>query len=170
MRRGFTLIELLVASLLLGMLVTMLTMLFNSSAVAWRTGTAGVAQLDDVRESLGTFQDIRDNVLPGLGDKNASVGSGDSRSIRYRVVSLWDPEQDALRTDRAFNKDKSIEWGSAPQFTIQEARTGEKCSGGAMSQQSGQSAGLFTVGVRSAGPDRTFGTDDDVSTWPDEVE
>ena len=33
-RSGFTLIEMLVASLLLGMLVTILTMVFNSSSIA----------------------------------------------------------------------------------------------------------------------------------------
>ena len=47
MRRGFTILELLVASLLLGMLVTILTMIFNQSSIAWRTGVAGVADLDE---------------------------------------------------------------------------------------------------------------------------
>ena len=52
MRRGFTLLELMVASLLLSMLVTVLTMVFNSASIAWRTGTAGVAELKDVRTEL----------------------------------------------------------------------------------------------------------------------
>ena len=45
-RNGFTLVEVLVASLLLGMLVVILTMVFNQSSIAWRTGKASVAEMD----------------------------------------------------------------------------------------------------------------------------
>ena len=44
-RNGFTLLEVLVASVLMGMLVTILTVIFNQSAIAWRTGKAGVADM-----------------------------------------------------------------------------------------------------------------------------
>ena len=37
-RNGFTLLEVMVASLLLGLLVTALTMVFNQSSIAWRVG------------------------------------------------------------------------------------------------------------------------------------
>ena len=57
MKKGFTILELLVASLLLGMLMTILTMIFNQSSIAWRTGVAGVADLDDVRAALVQFLD-----------------------------------------------------------------------------------------------------------------
>ena len=58
MRRAFTLLELMVACLLLGMLVSALTMLFNTSAVAWRTGTAGVAEIATLAETAeGTDYD-----------------------------------------------------------------------------------------------------------------
>ena len=40
MKKGFTILELLVASLLLGMLMTILTMIFNQSSIAWRTRSA----------------------------------------------------------------------------------------------------------------------------------
>ena len=56
-RSGFTLIEMLVASLLLGMLVTILTMVFNSSSIAWRTGKAGVSQLSLMRRQLSLAGD-----------------------------------------------------------------------------------------------------------------
>lgn len=160
MRKGFTLIELLVASLLLGMLVSVLTMLFNSSSIAWRTGTAGVALLGDTRRQLGAFHDIRDEILPGVGD---SSGSGESRSINYRTVSLWQRNSDQLRTGRAYD---TVVWGSAPSFSLGNAKSGAPCSltGG---QQKGGS--LFTVGVRSAGPNGEFGDEDDITTWPDEV-
>ena len=48
-REGFTLVEVLVASLLLGMLVTILTMVFNQSSIAWRTGKASVSVIDKMR-------------------------------------------------------------------------------------------------------------------------
>lgn len=167
MRRGFTLIELLVASLLLGILVTVLTMLFNSSSIAWRTGTAGVAKLQTVRSALGVTHEIRDEVLPGLGDTSVS-SSGDSRSIQYRTVSILSDEDDEvkLRTDTSNRAYKEIQWDKAPQFSISDAKKGgEKALSGGQTVGSG----LFTVGVRSAGPDGDFGTADDITTWPDEV-
>ena len=42
-------IEILVASLLLGMLMTILTMVFNSSAIAWRTGRASNSMMSNAR-------------------------------------------------------------------------------------------------------------------------
>ena len=53
MRKGFSLLELLVATLLFGMLMTILTMVFNQSSIAWRTGIAGISDLDKVRETVG---------------------------------------------------------------------------------------------------------------------
>ena len=56
---GFTLLEVLVASMLLAMLITILTMVFNSSSIAWSTGKAksyavGVWSLGpDGRENSG---------------------------------------------------------------------------------------------------------------------
>lgn len=66
MRKGFTLIELIVASLLLGMLVTVLTMIFNQSSIAWRTGVASVADLDDVRDNIAEVRDEADNAFPAM--------------------------------------------------------------------------------------------------------
>lgn len=162
MRKGFTLIELLVASLLLGILVVVMTMLFNSSAIAWRTGTAGVALLGDTRRQLGAFHDIRDEILPGVGDATAK---GDARPLTYRTVSLWQKNSDQLRTDRAYETVVFARGLSASDFK------GTGNLGQQKTLESGQTAGsgLFTVGVRSAGPDGDFGTDDDITTWPDEV-
>jgi len=160
MRNGFTLIEVLVASLLLGMMVTILTMVFNSSSIAWRTGTAGVAQLNDTRRQLGAFHDVRDEILPGLGDRTAK---GNSRSLTYRTVSLWQKNSDNLRTDRAY---ANVQWSGAPQFTMGDAAAGKQYTVEGGRTQGGS---LFTVGVRSAGPNREFGDEDDITTWPDEV-
>ena len=172
MKNGFTLIELLVASVLLGMLASILTMIFNQSSIAWRTGTAGVANLNDSRAALGTFHDIRDELLPGLGDTAASGGNSDTRTVRYRTVSLWDKsQQNKLRnaSQRAFNFDNpTIKWGKARSFTMadaQKAETLDVCPSGNANKMVN-----FSVGVRSLGPDGEADTADDISTWPEEID
>ena len=174
MRKGFTLIELLVASVLLGMVVTILTMIFNQSSIAWRTGVGSVVNLNQSRRALGTFHDIRDDVLPGLGQKNAATGAADNRTLQYRTVSLWDPTQrNALRqpSSRAFNKDVSIDWGNAWHFGIGDARVAlanDPLSGGEDMNPNGRNG--FSVGVRSLGPDGKPDTADDINTWPEEID
>ena len=86
MRKGFTIIELLVASLLLGMLVTILTMIFNQSSIAWRTGMAVTANMDDVRDNIAALRDESDNAFV-YNDKV------------YRHVGLW--KNDGTLRDRA---------------------------------------------------------------------
>ena len=83
MRRGFTILELLVASLLLGMLTTILTMVFTQSSVTWRLGTAIVADLDDVRDNMAEIREEADNAFAWGGQ------------VR-RIVSPWD-KNGALR-------------------------------------------------------------------------
>ena len=46
MKKAFTVLELLVATMLLAMLVTILTMIFNQSSVAWTIGIASLTGLD----------------------------------------------------------------------------------------------------------------------------
>ncbi len=76
MKKGFTILELLVASLLLGMLTTILTMIFNQSSIAWRTGTAMVADLDVVRDNIAEVREEADNAFTYDGQL-------------YRVTGLW---------------------------------------------------------------------------------
>jgi len=163
MRKAFTLLEMMVASLLLGMLVTVLTMIFNQSSIAWRTGISSVAELGETRQSLGTFREICDDLLPGAGE--TSSGAGDSRNLNYRTVSPWQKDGDGLRT-RALEQVDT--WGKAPQISISDAKVGafkEITAAG-----SGQQASLFTVGVRSLGPDGKPDTLDDITTWPESIE
>ena len=61
---GFTLLEILVASLLLAMLITILTMVFNSSSIAWSTGKASVAEMDKVRNNMSAASQVTDNAMP----------------------------------------------------------------------------------------------------------
>ena len=145
-RKGFTLLELMVACRLLGMLVSALTMVFNQSSIAWRTGMAGVVNLYNTRTDLGKKHDNYDNILPGLKTKE---------DMEYRAVSLWKDGQ--LRTDRAFDvATESLSYAAA--MTSREQ--------GISDADSGWSVSLFTIGVRSAGPDGVFGTADDLSTYP----
>ena len=97
LRHGFTLLEVMVASLLLGILVTALTMVFNQSSVAWRVGMAGVVNLNNTRSDLGKKHDNYDNILPGLTTDKVTK----KEYMMYRAVSLWKNGQ--LRTDRAFD-------------------------------------------------------------------
>ncbi len=136
----------MVACLLLGMLVSALTMVFNQSSIAWRTGMAGVVNLYNTRTDLGKKHDNYDNILPGLKTKE---------DMEYRAVSLWKDGQ--LRTDRAFDvATESLSYAAA--MTSREQ--------GISDADSGWSVSLFTIGVRSAGPDGVFGTADDLSTYP----
>ena len=170
MKRGFTLIELMVASLLLGMLVMIMTMIFNQSSIAWRTGTSSVRNLNDSRMALSAFHDNRDEVLPGLGDSDVAGGSSDNRTIRYRTVSLWNPQQDnQLRTTRAFNDDKGLVWNGASPITMSDAMKGGDVNVIGAGQAMGSKGG-FSVGVRSLGPDGKPDTEDDINTWPEEID
>ena len=185
-RSGFTVLELLVASLLLSMLVTVLTMIFNQSSIAWRTGTAGVVELNRVRASLGSYHDKEDDSLPGLGETAQQAGPGgnnDNRNVKYRTVSIfmnWDGtgKIDPNKIERADSSCKGRLYDNMLNeqvddgvtqlpFDILKARTGrrEPLVGGTSGSEH-----AFAVGVRSAGPDRKWDTDDDISTFPEEVE
>ena len=81
MRPGFTIIELLVASMLLGLLVTILTMIFNQSSISWRIGSAMISDMDDIRDNMAEIREEADNAF-AYGGK------------LYRHVGLWDSNGD----------------------------------------------------------------------------
>jgi len=164
MKKGFTILELLVASLLLGMLVSILTMMFNQSSISWRTGVAGVADLDLVRQNMAELRDEADN---------AYVWNNEL----HRLVGLWDDERDGALRTRAWDVDGE----QGPQTEAGFVRN--KASGVANdnaaltdfktvqvgSGDSGRSIRTYTVNVKSAGPDREFDTYDDIWSFPDEI-
>ena len=170
MNKGFTIIELLVASLLLGMLVTILTMVFNQSSIAWRTGTAGVADLDDIRDNVAELREEADNAFI------AKVGG--SYQI-FRHVGLWD-SRGKLR-DRACDAPQSdvLSEGSGKlranilrnELSVSETTKPENFLpfnvGNAGNPRDVKN---YTVNVMSAGPDKTFDTWDDIWSWPDDFE
>lgn len=169
MKKGFTILELLVASLLLGLLTTILTMLINQSAIAWRTGSAMVSDLDEVRNAIGDMRDEADNVLVWNGEL-------------HRLVSLWD--EDGQLQDRACSAPGSTaaaaevnrvnqllrssgltsQSDTAPLWTIGQNVLNVGMGG------SGHSAKTYTVNVMSAGPDRQFDTWDDIWSFPDDFD
>ena len=181
MKRGFTVLELLVASLLLAMLVTMLTMIFNQSSIAW---TAGLLSVDDVtreRRALGSYHDVEDDVLPGIAQQNAQTGQSDNRQLQYRTVSIWQRgAANTLRKNkRAFD---AISWDSGISTKLPNAidanvkkgasvNASESAGSGSIGQNAGggAAAGGVVVGVWSAGPDGKWSTDDDINTFPEDI-
>ena len=118
MKRAFTILELLVASLLLGMLVTILTMLFNQSSIAWRTGVAGVADLDDVRTNIADLRDDADNAYVWNDNVQRLVGLwDDGGNLRKRA---WDVDGEgsvkgtviSLKDDSKLSEIKTVSVGS----------------------------------------------------------
>ena len=154
MKRAFTILELLVASLLLGMLVTILTMLFNQSSIAWRTGVAGVADLDDVRTNIADLRDDADNAYVWNNNVQRLVGLwDDGGNLRKRA---WDVEGEgsvkgtviSLKDDSKLSEIKTVSVGSV---------------------DSGSSIKTYSVNVKSAGPNREFNDYDDLWSFPDEI-
>ena len=163
---GFTLIEVLVASILLGMLVTILTMVFNSSSIAWRTGRAGVAEMDAVRTDVSDAHIAADNALPLVDPGNSSDWGV--------LVSPWKP--DGTLRDRAVEKMSENTFGADVWTKLDVPKINANSGVGkgiklwvefdAGQIRSGKGAKSFVVGVMSQGPD-VKKTKDDISTWPD---
>ena len=175
-RQGFTIIELLVASLLLGMLMTILTMIFNQSSIAWRTGMAGTIAMDAVRENIAEVREEADNAF-GWGN------------TLYRITGVWG--KDGQLRKRACDAPGSGSDESESHAELLRSLIGSQManlrqrdiqltpqwqSGGSGSGQKGMQGGggggkkTYTVNVMSAGPDRQFDTWDDVWSWPDDFE
>lgn len=164
MKKGFTILELLVASLLLGILVTILTMIFNQSSIAWRTGVAGVADLDEVRDNMATMREESDTAYPW-------------NNHMYRLVSPWDDTTGLLRTgsdaraisvndsseDARFLQAKGVQVTDSTEqktFTARNVGTGD----------AGGTIDTYIVNIKSAGPNREFEDWDDIWSYPDDFD
>lgn len=162
-REAFTLLEVLVASVLMGMLVTILTMIFNQSAIAWRTGKAGVADMSETERKLSRIHAYADSVLPYTGGDN------------YCVVSPWDDmttDNSTTFNERGLRKASDLHkkfQSISGSFYNDNADHGHWSQTG-LGNPDMNGGRAFVVGVRSAGPDRKWETEDDISTWPDEVD
>lgn len=157
MRRAFTLLEILVATMLLSMLVTILTMIFNQSSIAWTTGTAAVAGLNDARKEISDYGYEADNVI-----------TPDSGSTVMRVASVWADTGDGLnksdgRTLSTDFKRLSLSPGDVRDPMVDSRSSFTIAGANALGRDT------YIVGVTSWGPDRDQNTWDDISTLPDEV-
>jgi len=162
MKRGFTILELLVASLLLGMLMTILTMLFNQSSVSWRTGIASVADLDDVRDNIAEVRDEADNAYIWANELHRIIGLWDEQgNLRQRA---WDVGPENKRDNNALLLQNRASYLKNDNVGLDKLSVVSVGSGG-----SGGSLKTYTVNVKSAGPDREFNTYDDIWSYPDEV-
>ena len=169
-RDGFTLLEVLVASLLMGMLVTILTMIFNQSSIAWRTGRANVSDLAEITQRHSVCQYVADNAIPFLGDGK-----------RYCVVSPWKDaalsgNASASLYSRGIATVGDLQGNQLLPFDPKLAFEEKTVDGIYDGLGSGTEAGVrtYVVGVKSAGPDGIFDdegdSEDDISTWPDGIE
>lgn len=161
-KRAFTLVEVLVASLLLSMLVMILTMVFNQSSIAWRTGKASVAEMDKVRRYLSQTVRQAENILPGV-DANRQYG---------QVVSAWEDDKwkgqnSALRKRAVERLNNTLLKGSFDPVANPRAWQNPNLS---LSITPNGAFGAYTVGVWSYGPDGKEDTEDDISSWPNEME
>lgn len=172
---GFTLIEILVASMLMAMLITILTMVFNSSSIAWSTGKASVSEMDHVRRRMSAASLIADGAVP-------RVDAGDSKQWGC-LVGPWRPDG-ALR-HRALVGVTGGASGSDPDQSLykkawddlmlgsevrQGASSGNQQLWATLSSLDVQTSGNakdYVVGVWSLGPDGNPNSGDDISTWPD---
>ena len=163
-KRGFTLIEILVASMLLGMLMTILTMAFNSSAIAWRTGRAGNAEMSKARRLLSSAQYFADNAVPRIDKDNLSkvgrvLGPWNKNNIRKRAVEQLP----------ATPFTTPPEWGAANSGSAGSSVPQPWAKVNSSIQlEKGRGEG-YLVGVRSRGPDGKLDTKDDINTLPFEV-
>lgn len=162
MKRGFTLLELLVASMLLAMLVTILTMIFNQSSVAWSTGTASVAGLGSVREKMAIYSGVAEDVIVT-----------DNGSRLARITSIWnqDPKSKGFRTE---GRTVSVSDNDLQRLPISASDIRDPMQSKRLTVGAGDSAGrdTYIVGVVSYGPDGQTGGSgswDDISTLPEEV-
>ena len=159
MKRGFTIIEMLVASLLLGMLVSILTMMFSQSSISWRTGSATIADLDEVRGNIGALKEESDNVYIWNNEAYRIVGLWDENGqLRQRA---WDVEgasdaphveflnSEGLGDDTKLNDFKPLSVGSA---------------------KAGRKFKPYSVNFKSAGPNRNFRDYDDIWSYPNYLE
>ncbi len=162
--KGFTLIEVLVASLLLGMLVSILTMVFNQTSIAWRTGKAGVAALSQIRYDLSRVQYFADNALPRIKTDGTSGyitsawrrGGGQKKLVERGVAELPGNVGSLL----------NVTWSSKDYYLNRPAWSRPNVSG----SYRFDSENTYTIGVLSYGPDGEIDTEDDICSWPDEVE
>ena len=149
-------------------------MVFNSSSIAWSTGKASVAEMDEIRQKMSAASIAADNAVPRV-DANSPSDWG-------LLVSPWRADGSLRRRGIVKMSESKVAnqvWGSMrPDLDIQRGKTGK----GEWVRKTGNqlwttlkpgnvniSGGTkeYVVGVWSLGPDGRPNSGDDISTWPD---
>jgi hypothetical protein len=162
--------------MLLGMLITILTMVFNSSSIAWSTGKAGVAEMDTVRNNMAAASIVADNAVPRVDVNTPSTWGV--------LVSPWDKNGNLRKRAVMKVADNTVAnqaWGGLGMDSKIKNPNKESGKGSWVRNTgiplwatfspgsvniSGNAKG-YIVGVWSVGPDGKENTGDDISTWPD---
>ena len=144
LRPGFTLLEMLLATVILGLLMSLLTTLFNQGNNAWAVGRASVADLDARRRTLAEASRRAADFIP-------------AGTEGYRVLSAWDANG-GLRTTRPLEPAAGLKVEEGAAYLSVTLDPGET-----------KRASVVGVCVTSAGPDGVWGTEDDLSTVPEEA-
>ena len=161
MKRGFTIIELLVASLLLGMLVTILTMIFNQSSIAWQTGVAVTSSMDNVRDNIAALREEADNAFVYNNEIYRSVGlwKNDGSGFRDRAVGAQGSTVfNEIGGEAKFLKNKAESflkqrkpWDERGMISLDGGGSGG-AAGGNHGANGGGGRQNYIVNVRSKGP------------------
>ena len=162
MRKGFTIIELLVASLLLGLLVTILTMIFNQSSIAWRTGIAGTVDMDQVRENIAEVREEADNAFVWGNQLYRHTGLWQEDGT-FRNRSCSAPDQ----TDQANPRPLYLESKISGGLTTLEPKDFKEFSVGS---GNAKQAKTYTVNVMSGGPANDIQDYRAIWSFPDDFE
>ena len=169
MRRGFTILELLVAALLLGMLVTVLTMIFNQSSIAWRTGVAGLLDMDEVRDNVAAVRDEADCIYVWNNELHRTLsiwkedGSGSRPQLRKRAVDSTDNTGVEERAKIQYLKGRS-------ELKRNDLKLSDSFGPVDVKQSESQSGRNWIVNVKSCGPNGVLNDYDDIWSNPDDFE
>lgn len=161
MRKAFTILELLVATMLLAMLVTILTMIFNQSSVAWTIGVASLTGMNDIRRKDAIYAAEAEDALR----RDSSGGNP------VRLVSVWDDSGTGLRTGgrTVVSATDGTDGFKLLTLTAQDMEDTLPDKNFMLGSGTSQSRASYIVGVTSWGPDGEKGTWDDITTMPEEV-
>ena len=169
MRRGFTILELLVAALLLGMLVTVLTMIFNQSSIAWRTGVAGLLDMDEVRDNVSAVRDEADSIYIWNNEIHRTLsiwkesGTGTRPQLRKRAVDSTDNTDIEESAKVQYLKGKG-------ELTRQDLEPKDAFGPVDVKQSESQAGKNWIVNVKSRGPNGVLNDYDDIWSNPDDFE
>ena len=142
--------------------MTILTMIFNQSSIAWRTGIAGTVDMDEVRENIAEIREEADNAF--VWGKTL-----------YRITSVWGKDGNLRKRGCDAPGSGTDESESHAEYLRSRISNLSNLKPRDMSPQSvgngsAKSTKTYTVNVMSAGPNRKFNDYDDIWSWPDDFE